>query len=559
MWGLERFFSERFRLSVLLVVFFYCALEAVYVARLPIVMDEFDGAYEAYRLRTSVPYRDFAPYKTVLGYYIEVLPSFVARNVWGRVMAVKFELVLINALLLVLAAFFMQRFVERSAIVVALLLLVVCSTFLERSAELRVDMLTGWAGLLSFLCLLDRRFALAGILCGTSFLISQKGIFYCIAANAALVLYGIFIERSRSNLAALIGFDLAATATVGAYLAFWSALSSPRTVVSATFTSAAAAALNTAYVIRGHFWWQILSRNPMYFVLAALALWRLGLALAHKRSGWVEACTAVFAAVVLAQAIAYPQPWPYFFVLLLPVLFVLHAVYFDALCRSRPDLPFGMSRPGALAVVLLGVIYPMARVPVALARDNAYQRYNVELASAILQPGDTYLAGTDIISDRQQTLLRLERLDAVALGRLRAANAHQSNDLIAAVDRHPPKLLIGNYRLYNLPPPLLAYIGMHYSRVSGSIFGYAPIAPGGRSMVRLAFSGRYRIDSPSPDRVTIDGRQFRSGEYVPLAEGLHSLTASQPVRLRLIPERFEEWLDPRFLDERDFYPSVYDY
>ena len=52
------------------------------------------------------------------------------------------------------------------------------STFLERAAELRVDMLTSLAGLVSFVLLLSRRYALAGLACGLSFLISQKGVYF---------------------------------------------------------------------------------------------------------------------------------------------------------------------------------------------------------------------------------------------------------------------------------------------------------------------------------------------------------------------------------------------
>ena len=74
----------------------------------------------------------------------------------------------------------------------------------------------------------------------------------------------------------------------------------------------------------------------------------------------------------------YTQPWPYFFVLLLPTFFVLHAHFFDS-WRNPP-------RPAIAVIVLFGVIVPALRIPVALRRDNSYQRYNVRLATAMLPP-----------------------------------------------------------------------------------------------------------------------------------------------------------------------------
>ena len=45
----------------------YFAIQVVYISRLPLVMDEFDGANEAYQLLDLTPYKDYRPYKTVLG------------------------------------------------------------------------------------------------------------------------------------------------------------------------------------------------------------------------------------------------------------------------------------------------------------------------------------------------------------------------------------------------------------------------------------------------------------------------------------------------------------
>src|ERR1700737_1993487 len=95
--------------------------------------------------------------------------------------------------------------------------------------------------------------------------------------------------------------------------------------------------------------------------------------------------------------------------MLWPTLFVLHAFFFDAV-----RLP----RWAVVAIGVGGVLYPAMRLPVVLKRDNVYQRYNVNLAHSILDPGDTYIAGTDIVHDREQFPRALARLDAFMLANL---------------------------------------------------------------------------------------------------------------------------------------------
>jgi hypothetical protein len=231
-------------------------------------------------------------------------------------------------------------------------------------------------------------------------------------------------------------------------------------------------------------------------------------------------------------------------------VFVVHAVFFDTMPLPRTI--------GAI-IVAFGVLYPAFRIPIAAARDNSYQRYNVGLASAILQPGDTYLAGADLIHDHAQTLEMLQRLDATALAQLNAAGRGAAVGIAFALHRRPPKLVISNYRIIALPRPLLKWIDAHYTPLSGSVRPYAPRVESGTSDIRFAHAGRYLIDSPRPDVLTIDGRTYRSGEYVRLTAAHHRITSRYPSRLRLIPEGIEETLDSRFLAEQNFYPAVYDY
>jgi hypothetical protein len=548
--------ERRFFLAIALLSLGYAVLQVIYIEHLPMVMDEFAGEAEVYRLTHSVPYRDFVPYKTVLGYYLSLPAALLVRAPWDRLMAIKVEIVLINTMVIAATAFYLRRFYSRTAALLGLAVFLCCSGFLERSSELRVDMLTAWAGLASFLLLMRGRAGWAGVLAAVSFLISQKGSFYVVAANAALGVHWIVFARTRAHFRKLVSFDAAAAAAVAVYFAVWSALSSPQAVFDATFRAAAGVALRQGYRL-ALYWELLIERNPAIFLFALMALVVLVMRWRRRDTRSIDVYVPVYAATVLAQMIWYPQSWPYFFVLMFPTLFVLHSAGFDALeqrvgKQARWDAVITF-------VVLIGVAYPLARVPVVLLRDNSYQRYNVKLAASILEPGDTYLAGVSLIQEHEQTLERLRWLDAARSRALHDASVEERLALVMQMDQHPPKLIIRNYRIRSLPQPFKDYFQRTYTRLTGSIYVYGPELAAGRAVFELPFDGRYMLDARRPTSIIVDGMVRSSGEYVHLNRGPHIIETSEPLRLRLLPPGIEQRIEPRLDNETVFFPSVYEY
>jgi hypothetical protein len=532
--ALRDFLTRRFHLVVFTIVALYCALQFLYIAHLPLVMDEFDGAYEAYHLRHAVPYRDFTPYKTVLGYGVELLGTFAAHSVWPRILAIKAEIVLINCGMLFAAALMLSRMVSRSAVAAALALLIVCSTFLERSSELRVDMLTAWAGLWSLLALLRRRPVLAGALAGLSFLVSQKGAFYIVAGAAALGVEWLLERKNIARLKAVVAYSAASIGAIAAYVAVWGAVTSFGVVLHATFVGGAQAAMVGDYEIRSVYWQQVIGRDPMYFAIVAVAL------VVTAIRGNLLAC--LYTGVILIQAAMYSQPWPYFFVVIFPTLFVAQAFFFDRVEWRTPV---------AIAVIALALVYPLRRVGVVMNRHNDYQSYTVDLAAALLGPHDTYLAGTDLIHDHEQWPRELARLGMPVLIDFGKRPPDFAQGILERIDQRPPKLLIGNYRLEGLPKPVRRYLHAHYARLSGSVCLYAPEVAAGNA--RIAFGGLYRTSGA----VAIDGIPHAAGEQFELAPGTHRIDSEAPVRLRLLPRL--DLLDPRYTAEQNLYPNPYSY
>ncbi len=547
-----------FLLLLAVLCLFYAGIETAYVLRLPVVMDEFQGARAVHRLTDDLPYRDFKPYKTVLGYYLQLPALALPGGSWHRLTAVKLQMVALNALALCLAALALGRSFDRRAVLGGLALLVTMSTFIERSPDLRVDMLTGLAGLASLLLLIERRHAWAGLVCGVSFLISQKGVYYAVAANAALVV-PLIGARGRDEIRDLFRFNGAALAVVGLYLAAWSAVAGPTSVLGSAVGDAGRVAVDFIEDIRLRYWGQTVLRNPIFYGLALAALWHLDRRQRSGRAGPHDRLLVFYGAALILAAVLHRQPWPYFFVLLIPTLWVLTVALFDGQLDRFAAL--GARRRSWLIAVLVifGLVYPLARVPVNLARDNGFQRHMVELAENALAPGETYLVGVDMLWDRDQVDTDLAWLDRLQLARLEALPAAELDRLADRIESAPLKLVIDNYRIQQLPARLRAALGQRFTFYWGNLLLYAPILESGDTSFRLAVSGDYQILAEGEDAGAIDGRAIRAGETIGLEAGAHQRSGPTKIRLRLLLPELDALRDPRYRDRRPLFPDVYDY
>lgn len=552
---------ERFAVLLAALIAAYVSLQAAYVVRQPLIVDEFAGAWEVYRLGHGVPYRDYTPYKTVLGYTVQGLAAALTNDTWTRLIAIKLQMVAINAAMLAVIGIWLARLYGRRPALMALLVMICSSIFLERSSELRVDMLTAWLGVLSLLALLDRKPAWAGLFLALSFGVSQKAALYAVAADAAFLalLAATSRETRRENatLKSFLTFNAVFAGGVLLYIVLWSIPSSFGAVVQQMFGAMGAAAGLGIYEIRWWYWRQTLIRDPAMFALAALGLWQLGRRSIRDRLADREAFLVIYTIVVLAQAAWYPTPWPYFFVIVWPTLLVLHAAAFQAFFAMEVS---ARTRIAAyVALIAVAVIYPLLRLPVMFSRDNGYQRSSIELADFLVGAGDTYLAAAPLLPHRRQSVARLEWVDAVAITQLRKDPPAVLDGIVAQLERMPPKILIANYRIYGLPPAILVWLEQHYARLAGSVYTYAPLIHPGQRMVPLAYTGRYRVELQQPTvTFQIDGQIRRNGDLLELTKGAHAIASTTGVRLRLLPAGVEQHLDPEFLTEQVFLPNLYD-
>lgn len=203
-------------------------------------VDEFWFAHFIYRYKDGLPYRDFAPYKTILGYYLLLPPMLSARGIMQTLITVKDTFAFLNMFILFISSLWLTRYFSRTGVLISLFILVSSEIVLSYSTQIRVDLLGYWFCFFSLLFLLEKRFLTAGILLGLGFATTQKAIWYIFAGNCALAIQWLAYDRQIKNLRNLAAFNAGCGALILMYLALWSWVTDWNTVINSVFHEASA-------------------------------------------------------------------------------------------------------------------------------------------------------------------------------------------------------------------------------------------------------------------------------------------------------------------------------
>ena len=546
---LDRLATRYFHALLAILCLAYFGLNVFYLRTMPLIMDEFTGAFTVYQFSHGIPYVDFTPYKTILGYYLQLPALMLPGDVWAKIMYVKWEMVLLNGAALFAAAHLLSRHFRRPAILAATLMFLTMSNFLEHGAALRVDMLTAWFGLFSLLALLRGRWIVAGLLLAASFLTSQKGIYYTAATILAMGAAQL-VPRDRPRFVHWVLLGAAAAVPVGLYgLSFVLFGAKAEQIAHQVVVAHKAIALDDLYreQMMTDFWRQTLDRNPFFYggmVLGILvALFR-----AFKERSRVAALAGVYGAAILAGCAWHKQTWPYFFVILIPTAWVLIAALFDGALALPP-----WARPAKALLLLAGLAgaaFPLQRVPVVLARSNAMQKDTVALADLLVGKNEYYVAGLAMLFDRNQPA-GLGWLDWRSIAR----RNHDWQQTIEALRKTPPKVVISNYRVQALKPAIRAYLRDNYAQLKGNVSLYCPtVGPGAFS---AAFDGSYVVRGVGD--LTLDGRPVKNGARATLKKGAVHRAGDAAYRLCLEPPKGWQSAISKAYRKTDEFKQPYEY
>lgn len=483
--------TRPFLIGLISLSFLYLTFELFFNYYSMITVDEFWFAHRIYQYRSGLPYQDFAPYKTVLGYYLLLIPMSITGGILQTLIFTKNTIALLNTFILAGSALWLQRFFNPKAILISLVLLISADITLTYSTQIRVDLLAYWFCFISLLFLLDKRFWYAGLMLGLGFLISQKTIWYLLASNIALGSYFICFMRTRQCLKQIIQFNLIVIGIIAIYLMFWSTLTDWQTVIQSVFYEASAMyQLDWYDQSRFEFWQYILRYNPLLFLLWPITVLCLGITYNTDKNYSQRFFILSYAFTILFCLIPYKQVFPYYMQVTIPIFFILYAAFFSwllQLFRSKnitfllpakyvwaytvaytialtaiiiifhlpiaylllSAIPFALlfylQRNDAsilniigISVAFVGLIYPIALFTIKLSTvDGAYQKENIRAINQLLHDGGDYVAGIELIYDKTQPIAGLRHLMGPAVDYLYAPSEKIRPVMLASLYEDP--------------------------------------------------------------------------------------------------------------------------
>ncbi len=614
-----------FLLGIALLCLTYFVFQLFYTSYQPLCVDDFWFAHRIYQFNSGLPYRDFSPYKTVLGYYVLLAPMALSHGLIQPLLNTKHFIVLINTAVLFSACWWLRRFFSEASILLTLLLLIFAEFILVYSTNIRVDLLGYWLALFSALCLLEKRSILAGLLLGTGFCFTQKVLWYIVASNAAFGIYWLTSSRDLKTFKNIIWFNAAMLLPLAGYIISWSLLTNLHTVLKSIFYEAYILYQVDVYdSARKTFWAYILINNPLLFLLAPTTLLSLFVKTAKDHNDSKRIFILTYAAVILLCLIPYKQIFPYYMLTAVPAFLLLYAAFFSwmfdvfsqkdnvtilfigkegvwaliflnimlllnifavfmppdiyflivlvpfalgvAICGLPARIAF-LSREAFLPIIMLIILFIGIIDPVVIFFKNRidvtnhYQRAMVKMTDSLLKEGGDYVAGIELLYNKNQPITGMRHLDAVALKYLYHPSDKIRLSMLDSLYRYPAvsaeqivdelkssnvKFYVNNYRMDALPPVIKNYLAAEYEHYWGSIYLYAPTIRTGQQQEEIKFTGNYRLESQN--LVYLDNKQYKPYSTIFLTQGVHTSRSSDPYRLKLMP-RSGRLADARYLKD----------
>lgn len=536
---------------------FFAAVECYYAAHTNLHFDEFQYAWLSDRFLSEVPFRDFAPGKTVLGYYVLALAKKLSDDPWGQLIAIRLVLVGVNVAMLAIIATGLRRIFSGASVLAAVLLLVFMSTFLERCHDIRLDVMSTWMTTGGLALLLHRRAILGGIVATLGVLISQKAVYGGFAGGAALVLAFVMMpDQRRAMFRMIVAYGFTCIAIGGLYLGIASALGGAGNALHATVTGHTTIAFANLYPEIFRYWHQTAARNPLFWMLVVIALLRLGFDQCGSRDRRELRFVFAFGFLLfyLPLTLWHRQPWPYYLAMVAPLMVMPLAALFEL---ERPG--FGcwlpLHRNLAIAIfVMLGLVVPAARLATNMRDANSYQAETVRIAAHLLQPGETYVSGMNIIAGHHHAAADLSWLDNHHLKRIKNLPDESKQAIADELRNSPMRLYLRTAKIGpHLPPPVWDYMTSHYEHRTHIIYLWSPSVSPGRSTADTKFAGDYEIVADNGANITIDGKTVTPGATVRLSGDTHIVETDTTLRLRLVADIPEQLLPHGEQDDIDFF------
>lgn len=455
------------------IAFGFFLVQLFVINYVPFGPDEFWFAHHIYQYKFALPYRDFLPYKTVLGYYT-LLPSFyLSKDIIAPLFYIKYELNVINSLCVFIAMAWLSKWYNWKAVCLAMILCISTPFFFRYFNELRVDALTSWMGFFSFLFFLDKKNIKAGLLAGLSFLFSQKGIYFFVATNFAMLVGAVRFSDYKPKFMEFIKYNLTALIVLLLYILYFSLESGLSTVLESVFVEAyQLSTLSLWNVIWKDQWIVFLEENPLFFILIVVSL--ICFDKQDERDTSIVLCALIF----LFFALINTQPWAYSIASMVTVFMASNSMLFSNIER------YAYPRWIYILILIVGIGIQVNAYRFYYIINNNYQLQVIRLLDTIVTNEQGYFAGTPLLYNRDQAVAGLRNLISPSLWYLSEQKSQylkglrlsllnvpttESQAIEQLKDKHA-FYYVNNYRILNLPEKLQQALKMNYKHFWSSIY-----------------------------------------------------------------------------------------
>lgn len=552
--------SER---QIVVILSLFIAIKVLiifgYTLHREFIIDEFSQAYKA-RLIGQF-YDSYIPIKNVLYAYVYSIPAYFTENsvrITEFARYLSFAMMSVTLIVTYFAA--MKLYHRRIFALFSVVVVLSVSSFTEHAFRIRSETVSiMFASIACYVLLLSAgetrrvyKYDLGtGVLLGLAFLSTQKAVYYVLALGFASLFCSMQV---RQNLKSCVVMAAGFLITFLFYVLLLNP-TDPLVVVSAIFKQPMDVALNAdnyysslaEYKVRSFY------RNPISYLIAALAI-ICGFIKWRSISQPIR-CVLVALTIMLLLIYHHNQPWPYVFVMFMPLLGLM-AVYpfyqrFILTTESSASSENGTYIPFVLAVLTLMLSAGFFRNVEYLQNDNMHQKELISIAEKQLLPNETYLDGAGMLVSRDRTAPHIG-LDAMTSARVKADLDKGETKYLDQLWAENPKIILLNYRTLNLLDLMRGQVDQLYVALHPNIMVAGKCSESGDPIqYSNAWAGEYQIytaggvlhqDAPIVNEVPV-AQKFR------LQRGAFSIATTENKPFCIFPADLD-WSDLHYPPQR---------
>lgn len=535
---------------IFLIFYFFCLIFIGLKAHL--IPDCFSGLSTTLSLLNHTPYKDFFPYKNLLGKYLFLVPSFILDG-WTYILACRIIVICTYFLIIILFLNIVSKkkiLTPKNYPVVFFFLL--SPTILETFYFIRVDLITNLLFLLGVSLYLEEKKYFSFFM-ALSFLCSQKAAILILP----MTLFWVGEEFEKIKLSSKHFFIpfLWFTLPIAAYIIFWGTFASPLNVIQSLLLmkSQVKETLDAYALSNWQVWIEIIKDNFALGITFIFCFFHTLILSIRKKKNFHYPLAI---ALVIVIQVFFPVIYEYNMGKVIPFLTIV-ILYSSNILLKRLSLFWVIFiRYSLLCLVLIQLM----ALDTNSFRGILFQKQNFKIVESILEnyPDSYYFSGFQLLPKQTRSPKSLIWVDRFRRAELITMSQKDKNKLFKSLLENKMILYVEGIISNNLfhDKPFRMFFQENFSHYYGSIHTYSPKLYKIEGQYNIRISGSYRLKSKSTETVSINGVTYQNGQEIKLREGIIKFKInglSSHVRLKLTPKHNKKLLLPQYKDRKGYF------